>query len=125
LCATVGRVTEDDTISSIILCFYFSHFVPNISFGAPVVKSLRNHIPKKEAYFDCHLMVSCPSQWISAFEEAGADQITFHFESLQNDCIKAVELAKSITNKNMHAGLSICPESSFESCLPALQSGKT
>lgn len=57
------------------------HFVPNLSFGAPVVKALRNHIPKGKAFFDCHMMVSNPLQWVDDMAAAGADQYTFHLEA--------------------------------------------
>lgn len=54
------------------------HFVPNMTFGAPIVKCLRKHSP---AFFDCHLMVSHPQQWVADFAAAGADMYTFHIEA--------------------------------------------
>jgi ribulose-phosphate 3-epimerase len=55
------------------------HFVPNLTIGAPVIKSLRAHTT---AFLDCHLMVSNPAQWINDFADAGASQITFHVEAV-------------------------------------------
>ncbi|MFI0848641.1 ribulose-phosphate 3-epimerase [Mesorhizobium sp. IMUNJ 23232] len=54
------------------------HFVPNITFGPPVVKAIRNRTDK---VFDCHLMISPADPYIAAFAEAGADVITVHAEA--------------------------------------------
>ncbi len=57
------------------------HFVPNISIGVPVVKSLRDH---SDLIFDVHLMISNPLRYIEAFAKAGSNHITFHIESDDN-----------------------------------------
>ena len=54
------------------------HFVPNISFGFPVISSLR---PLTKKIFDVHLMISNPDQYLKSFREAGADSITVHYEA--------------------------------------------
>ena len=54
------------------------HFVPNLSWGAPVIKCLRS---KSSAFFDTHLMVSNPVEFIEPMADAGVDQFTFHIES--------------------------------------------
>ena len=54
------------------------HFVPNISFGPDVIKSLRPHT---DAFFDCHLMIAPADPYLEAFREAGADLISVHPES--------------------------------------------
>ena len=54
------------------------HFVPNITFGPPVVKAIRNRTDK---VFDCHLMIAPADPYIPAFAEAGADVITVHAEA--------------------------------------------
>jgi ribulose-phosphate 3-epimerase len=54
------------------------HFVPNITFGPPVVKSIRN---RTEAVFDCHLMIAPADPYIAAFADAGCDVITVHAEA--------------------------------------------
>ena len=56
-------------------------FVPNISLGLPVIKSIRNRTDK---VFDVHLMINNPSNYIDAFIEAGADIITVHYEADQH-----------------------------------------
>ena len=53
------------------------HFVPNLTFGAPVIKKLRPHTKKP---FDVHLMISQPHRYINDFADAGADIISFHTE---------------------------------------------
>ena len=53
-------------------------FVPNISFGMPVIKAIRN---KTDKVFDVHLMINNPQRYIDDFIEAGADIITLHYES--------------------------------------------
>ena len=57
------------------------HFVPNISFGVPVLKSLHAALP--DAFYDVHLMISRPQDYLETFVKAGASLITFHLES---DC---------------------------------------
>lgn len=90
------------------------HFVPNISFGPAVIKSMRN---KSNLPFDAHLMISKPYDYIEKFASAGADIITFHLES-QSDIIKTIEKIKSFGIK---AGLAINPETDVTSLLPYLE----
>eukprot|EP01083_Nonionella_stella_P305280 1064350_1 len=54
------------------------HFAPNITFGPPVIKSLR---PYSDLFFDCHCMVSDPKRWILDLKKAGVDQVNFHIEA--------------------------------------------
>ncbi len=54
------------------------HFVPNITFGAPVVKTARRHT---DAVFDCHLMIAPADPYLADFAQAGADLITVHAEA--------------------------------------------
>ncbi|KQV81623.1 ribulose-phosphate 3-epimerase [Rhizobium sp. Root1220] len=54
------------------------HFVPNISFGADVIKSLRSYT---DATFDCHLMIAPADPYLEAFAKAGCDRITIHAEA--------------------------------------------
>ncbi len=78
------------------------HFVPNLTFGAPVVKCLRScsALP-----FDVHLMVSEPENYVEAFAKAGADYFTFHIEST----IHTDRLISFIKQNDMKAGISIVP----------------
>ncbi|MBQ8783684.1 MAG: ribulose-phosphate 3-epimerase [Clostridia bacterium] len=66
------------------------HFVPNITFGAPVMKMFRRH---SEKFFDVHLMISDPLFYIKDFANAGADGITFHVES-DSDIDETIEEIK-------------------------------
>ena len=83
------------------------HFVPNITLGAPIVKSLRKCTG---LLFDVHLMISDPMKYIPDFAEAGADIITFHIES-DCDTKKTVELIKALGVK---AGISLKPATPAE-----------
>ncbi|KAG2386902.1 hypothetical protein C9374_001937 [Naegleria lovaniensis] len=77
------------------------HFVNNITIGPPVVKSLRKHT---KGFLDCHLMVSHPSKWIHDFIEAGADNITFHYESENGDLASTQHVLSLIHEENKKQG---------------------
>ncbi len=66
------------------------HFVPNISFAFPVIKSLRD---KSSLVFDVHLMIDSPERYIADFADAGADIITFHAEATNHShrCIQQIK----------------------------------
>ena len=78
-------------------------FVPNISFGAPVIKALRPH---SDIFFDVHLMINEPIRYIDDFVRAGADMITFHAEA--TDKIK--ETIDKIKAAGKKVGISIKPK---------------
>ena len=78
------------------------NFVPNIRFGFPVIKAIRN---KTEKVFDVHLMIENPSRYIDDFVEAGADIITIHYEA-EKHIDRAIEYIKS---KGIKAGVSLNP----------------
>ncbi|MBQ4051063.1 MAG: ribulose-phosphate 3-epimerase [Oscillospiraceae bacterium] len=88
-------------------------FVPNISFGIPVIQSIRKCCP---LYFDLHLMIRDPMPYLKAFADAGADSITFHLES---DC-DADEVIEAIHALGKKAGISIKPGTAAEEILPLL-----
>lgn len=77
-------------------------FVPNITFGAPVVKSLRN---KTDKCFDVHLMIDEPGRFIDDFVNAGADMITVHYEA-DKHIDRTIQLIKS---KGIKAGIALNP----------------
>jgi len=89
------------------------NFVPNISFGPAVVKSLR---PLSEIPFDVHLMLLRPYEYISAFTDAGADIITFHLESQS----KVEETIFKIKQCGKKAGISIKPKTPIDLIFPYL-----
>ena len=82
------------------------HFVPNITIGAPVVKSLRKVTDK---FLDVHLMIANPQKYVDDFVAAGSDLITFHYEATKE---KTKELIEYIQSKNIKVGLSIKPKTS-------------
>lgn len=89
------------------------HFVPNLSWGPPVVKSLRKHT---EAFLDVHLMVSNPEFWVEPMAEAGADSFTFHIEATQ-DPAALIEKIKS-ASRPMKVGITLKPGTPVEAILP-------
>ena len=88
-------------------------FVPNLSFGVPVVESIR---PVSKLFFDLHLMIQNPLAYIDAFANAGADAITFHLES-QSDPDETID---AIHQRGLKAGLSLKPATPPEALLPYL-----
>lgn len=84
------------------------HFVPNISIGVPVVKSIR---PITELFLDTHLMIENPIKYVKAFCEAGSDLITFHFEATKENTSETI---KEIRKFNKKVGLSIKPKTKVE-----------
>lgn len=67
------------------------HFVPNISYGAPIMKCLRK---VNDMFFDTHLMISNPLRYTEDFVKGGADRITFHIES-DDDPMEVIEKIRS------------------------------
>lgn len=78
-------------------------FVPSISFGMPVMKSIR---PATDKVFDVHLMIEEPIRYIKEFKEAGADIITIHYEA----CKDVDATLKAIKDEGLKTGLSIKPK---------------
>ncbi len=92
------------------------HFVPNLSFGAPVIKALRPHTKQT---FDTHLMIENPERYLDDFIDAGSDHITFHIETVENP--KA--LIERLHDAGVKAGISIKPRTgveAIEAYLPTL-----
>ena len=90
-----------------------AHFVPNLTFGAPVIKFVRKYSDKP---FDVHLMISEPLKYIEDFAKAGADIITFHVES-DSPIQETIDKIKSFGIK---PGLVIKPNTPVESVYPYL-----
>ena len=91
------------------------NFVPNISFGIPVLKSLRK---VTDAFLDVHLMIDKPVRYVENFCDAGADLVNVHYEADSRENIrKAIELIKQ---KGKRAGITIKPASSAEEILEFL-----
>jgi ribulose-phosphate 3-epimerase len=93
------------------------HFVDNISFGIPVLKSIYNI---HNMINDVHIMISNPKKYAKAFLEAGADILTFHLEAISS-IEELHEIIDIIHSFNKKAGLSIKPNTPVESLLPFLE----
>ncbi len=78
------------------------HFVPNLTFGPPVIGAVRKHV---DAVFDVHLMIAPVDPFIDAFVEAGADIITVHAEA----CPHLDRTVQSIRARGCRAGVALCP----------------
>ncbi|MBE6060697.1 MAG: ribulose-phosphate 3-epimerase [Clostridium sulfidigenes] len=91
-------------------------FVPNISFGVPVIKSIRNHTT---LVFDVHLMIEDPARYVKDFVDAGADMITVHYEA-DRHIDRTIKYIKSLGVK---AGVALnpgTPVSMIENLIPDL-----
>jgi len=90
------------------------HFVPNLTIGPVVLKSIR---PKTDLFLDVHLMVTKPEELVEPFVKAGADNITFHIEAV-NDPINVIEQIRSC---NKQVGISIKPKTPLDALDPYLE----
>jgi ribulose-phosphate 3-epimerase len=88
------------------------HFVPNLTIGPPVVESMRKHTG---LFFDCHLMMTNPGDYMEAFQEAGADGCTVHVE-----VGGTAELLRQAKGLGLRAGLALNPETPYEAVDPFL-----
>jgi ribulose-phosphate 3-epimerase len=94
------------------------HFVPNISFGLPVLQGIaKTH----KMVNDVHIMISNPREYAQRFVEAGADYLTFHYESCESDS-EVFEVIDIIHKYGAKAGLSIKPKTPIEKVFPFLYS---
>ena len=84
------------------------HFVPNISFGPSIIKALRPHT---NLFFDCHLMIENPENYIEVFKNAGANLISVSVEVCK--CLHRI--VRSIKEIDCQAGIALNPETSLES----------
>jgi len=91
------------------------HFVPNLTFGHPFVKFLRPKMPT--AFFDLHMMVAKPEQWIESMSDAGATQYTFHIEATDDPatCIRKIKDA------GMKVGVGVKPNTAIETVVPYIE----
>ncbi|MBO4926856.1 MAG: ribulose-phosphate 3-epimerase [Clostridiales bacterium] len=87
------------------------HYVPNITFGVPVVESIRKGT---NMVFDVHLMVTNPMDFFEPFAKAGADMLTFHVETV-DDPVEAIGKVRKLGKR---VGISIHPDTPIEKVLP-------
>jgi len=90
------------------------HFVPNISFGPPIIKAAR---PVTRAFFDAHLMISEPLRYAPALVQAGAQGLTFHVEAVEDPA----RIAREVRKAGCRVGITLNPATPVERILPALQ----
>ncbi|WP_090482217.1 ribulose-phosphate 3-epimerase [Nakamurella panacisegetis] len=90
-----------------------NHFVPNLTLGLPVVKSL---LQATDLPLDCHLMIENPDRWAVAYAEAGAYNVTVHAEAVVDPITMAVELRAA----GAKAGLSLKPGTDLEDWIDVL-----
>jgi len=90
------------------------HFVPNITFGAPVISKARK---VSDQFFDVHLMIDEPEKYISDFIKAGSDSITIHIESTT----KADEIFSELEKAGVKKGITLRPGTELSTILPYLE----
>lgn len=108
------KVMEDNAVPYIHVDVMDGMFVPNISIGVPVVKSIRK---VTDLILDVHLMIVQPERYIEAFANAGADIINIHYEACEDceACLKKIrELGKS-------PAITIKPKTSYKEILPLME----
>lgn len=93
------------------------HFVPNLTFGAPVIKKFRKCTDK---LFDVHLMMDEPLRYLEDFVNAGADLITIHLESPQVIKTGLKQSVKQINDFNIKSGVVVKPQTNIEDCFEVL-----
>jgi ribulose-phosphate 3-epimerase len=96
------------------------HFIPPITMGPVVLKSIAGQVHEAGGVLDCHLMVEAPERHIEQFREAGGDSVTVHFEAV-SDLPATVALARE---QELQIGLAFNPESSVdEAAAAAIEAG--
>lgn len=93
------------------------HFVPNLTFGPPVINNLRKYV--NNIFFDVHLMVENPDIYVDLLKSS--NQITFHFEALNEDIEKCKQVAEHIKKNNLWCGVSVKPKTDVEKIVPLLE----
>lgn len=84
------------------------NFVPNISFGFPIIEAIRS---KTDKIFDCHLMIARPEEYVERFCNAGCDMVSFHIEAT-NHADRVIQITK---NSGKKAGIVLNPQTPIES----------
>ena len=106
LAAEVNRL-QDAGINALHLDVMDGHFVPNLSYGMPIVEGLRN---LTDMPLDVHLMISNPTSYVQQFVDAGSDLLTVHVEA----CEDPVSVIKQINELGIASGIALNPETEID-----------
>lgn len=106
LAAEVNRL-QDAGINALHLDVMDGHFVPNLSYGMPIVEGLRN---LTDMPLDVHLMISNPTSYVQQFVDAGSDLLTVHVEA----CEDPVSVIKQINESGIASGIALNPATEIE-----------
>ncbi|KAI9751774.1 MAG: 3-oxo-5a-steroid 4- dehydrogenase [Chaenotheca gracillima] len=115
------------------------HFVPNLTFGPPVVTKIRSHVERPKTAngkgtFDCHMMIAEPKKWVREFQQAGCDLYCFHYEAAVSSTAaenpadeteaktSPKELISYIHSLGMQAGIAIKPDTPVDVLWDILES---
>lgn len=104
------KICEENKVPYLHIDVMDGMFVPNISIGIPVIKSIRKIT---DLVLDVHLMIVKPERYIEAFAEAGSDIINIHYEAT-DDCISVLKKIKSLGKKS---AVTIKPKTSYKEIL--------
>jgi ribulose-phosphate 3-epimerase len=114
------------------------HFVPNISFGFPVIKSLSQYLSSKgylhpdgsspgtagdgpiRVVRDVHIMVEDPKRWVNELKECGADHVTFHIEACPS-IEYAIETAETLRENGMTVGIAVRPKTPLDDVIKVIE----
>jgi ribulose-phosphate 3-epimerase len=102
-----GEIARIPSADAVHLDVMDNHFVPNMTFGLPVVESLRRHSGMP---MDIHLMITDADRWAPAYAEAGCESVTFHAEATQ----APIRLARELRALGAKAALALKPATSIE-----------
>ena len=116
------------------------HFVPNMTFGAPIVTKIRSHVSRPtvsfgKGTFDCHMMIAEPKRWVKEFKSAGCDLYCFHYEAAMDSTAaedpadmetkartSPKEMIRFVHDQGMLAGIAIKPDTKVDVLWDMLES---